>query len=146
MGGHRDYKVSIRLTEDEMEEIKEFISRNPRFRKISELFRYAVMDYITRVYSGVEEIGEEYREGIHLKISLSPRMEKYIENFVDYGIFRSKQDAIRKIVLYIESKANRIVADFLKEEFETNYSILKKFERELRELEEEMKYYGGDRR
>ena len=146
MGGHRDYKVSIRLTEDEMEEIREFISRNPRFRKISELFRYAVMDYITRVYSGIEEVGEEEREGILIKISLSPRMEKHIANFIDYGIFRNKQDAIRRLILYIEANAPEIVAEFLKKEFKSNYSVLREFEREFRELEEELRYYGGDRK
>lgn len=138
---NREHRISLRLTPEEVEEIKEFLTRNPKFKNISELFRHAVTEYISRVNSCGENVDSE--DNLIINFSLSPALERVIDNFVDFGVFRSRWDAREKIVNYIELKIPSLVRDFLVEEFKANYMILSKFEEELVKLERELGLGGG---
>ena len=97
-------KLTLRISQEEIDEIDEFLRLNERFPSRSEFIRHSVMDYISRTRVMIDSPSRQ-------TIELSENFEKLIESAVSNGLFKSKNDAITEILerAFIEGIVNAIL-------------------------------------
>ncbi len=88
---NKDTKLTLRISEDDLSEIDEFLDTNPRFGSRSEFIRHSVLDYISRTRIGVIDSGE-------MGIKLSKNMDKMISMVVQKGFFKTKDEVIEELL------------------------------------------------
>ncbi len=84
-------KVSLRLSDERLEEIDSFIARH-EFKNRSEFLREAALDYIER-YSGPKT-----KEDIPERIRLPKKLKNNILYLIHVGHYNDWQDAIHELV------------------------------------------------
>ena len=88
---NKDTKLAIRISEEDLKEIDEFLSTNPRFGSRSEFIRHSVLDYISRTRIGIVDPGET-------GIRLSKNMDAIISTLVQRGFFKTKDEVIEVLL------------------------------------------------
>ncbi len=88
---NKDTKLTLRISEDDLSEIDEFLNTKPRFGSRSEFIRHSVLDYITRTRIGVLDSSET-------GIKLSKNMDKMISMVVQKGFFKTKDEVIEELL------------------------------------------------
>lgn len=88
---NKDTKLTLRISEEDLSEIDEFLNTNPRFGNRSEFIRHSVLDYISRTRIGVIDSGE-------MGIKLSKNMDKMISMVVQKGFFKTKDEVIEELL------------------------------------------------
>ena len=88
---NKDTKLAIRISEEDLKEIDEFLNTNPRFGSRSEFIRHSVLDYISRTRIGIVDPGET-------GIRLSKNMDAIISTLVQRGFFKTKDEVIEVLL------------------------------------------------
>ncbi len=88
---NKDTKLTLRISEEDLSEIDEFLDTNPRFGSRSEFIRHSVLDYISRTRIGIIDSGE-------MGIKLSKNMDKMISMVVQKGFFKTKDEVIEELL------------------------------------------------
>lgn len=88
---NKDTKLTLRISEEDLSEIDEFLNTNPRFGSRSEFIRHSVLDYISRTRIGVIDSSET-------GIKLSKNMDRIISSVVQKGFFKTKDEVIEELL------------------------------------------------
>ncbi len=89
-------RLTIRLSDVELDEIDDFIARHPEYRSRSEFIRRAVMEYMKMSDRGLlRESG--------LKVEMEDRILDILEDYVDYKYFRDLSDLITYVLRILVS-------------------------------------------
>lgn len=88
---NKDTKLTLRISEDDLSEIDEFLNTNPRFGSRSEFIRHSVLDYISRTRIGIVDSSET-------GIKLSKNLDKMISMVVQKGFFKTKDEVIEELL------------------------------------------------
>lgn len=83
-------KLTIRISNDELEEIDSFLSYNSNYASRSEFIRMAVLEYIS-----IKRIGIITKNN---SIHPDPLIEKAISKMVSAGFYKSIDDAYEEII------------------------------------------------
>jgi len=89
-------RLTIRLSDVELDEIDDFIARHPDYRNRSEFIRRALMDYIKMADRGLlKESG--------MKVEMEDRILDILEDYVDYKYFKDMSDLITYVLRVLVS-------------------------------------------
>ncbi len=88
---NKDTKLTLRISEEDLAEIDEFLNTNPRFGSRSEFIRHSVLDYISKTRIGFADQGET-------GIRLSKNMDRIISSVVQKGFFKTKDEVIEELL------------------------------------------------
>ncbi len=100
-----DTRISLRVTDMELEEIDDFLARHPEFQNRSQLIRTALMEYMKLVERGM------YRD-TGIKIEMKDRLTTMLEEYVDYRYFHSLEELVNFVWKTIVREG--VLADILK--------------------------------
>lgn len=115
-------KITLRISRDNLDEIDEFLGRNPRYGSRSEFLRNLAIDFIAK--TRVQMIQSD--ETVCVKLPSS--IDGWINQAVNMGIFNSTSEAVGIILndLDASGKLLEIIANRFKLE-EQKREILKKY-------------------
>ena len=89
-------RLTIRLSDVELDELDDFLARHPEFRNRSELVRNALMYFIKMSDRGMfKESG--------VKVEMEDRILSVLEEYVDYRYFRDMGDLITYVLRVLVS-------------------------------------------
>ena len=89
-------RLTIRLSDVELDEIDDFIARHPEYRNRSEFIRRALMEYIKMADRGLlKDRG--------MKVEIEDRILDILEEYVDYKYFRDMSDLITYVLRVLVS-------------------------------------------
>ncbi len=98
-------RLTIRLSDVEIDEIDDFLARHPEYRNRSEFIRTALMSYIKMADRGLlNEKG--------MKVEMEDRILQVLEDYVDYKYFKDMGDLITYVLRILVS--NGELANILK--------------------------------
>ena len=83
-------KLTIRISDDELEEIDSFLSYNSNFSSRSEFIRMAVLEYIS-----IKRVGIITKNN---SIHPDPLVEKAVSKMVSAGFYKSIDEAYEQII------------------------------------------------
>ncbi len=89
-------RVTIRLSDVELDEIDDFLARHPEYRNRSEFVRNAVMSFIK-----LSDRGMFKDSGV--KLEIEDRILSILEDYVDYKYFRDMGDLITYVLRILVS-------------------------------------------
>lgn len=112
----RDTKITLRISEDDLNEIDSFLDRNPRFGSRSEFIRHAAVEYMSQLRIGILDTSN-----INLKIDKV--LLKTLQSAKDKGFFYSIEDAIVDIAN--QAMINGLVTRIIKDKVEQYKNIQK---------------------
>ena len=118
----KDTKLTLRISEDDLAEIDEFLEVNPKFASRSEFIRHSAMDYIARSRVGVVE---EQNSGV----KLSSNLDNIISSVIERGFFKTRDEVIEELLkTAIDSGVLRRVIEQRIKSYNSIMNDLKKFE------------------
>ncbi|MEM0140070.1 MAG: ribbon-helix-helix domain-containing protein [Ferroplasma sp.] len=85
----KNEKLTIRISDDELQEIDSFLSTNNSFTNRSEFIRMAVLEYIS-----FKRVGIINKNGMKME----PAIEKAVSKIVAAGYFKSVESAYTEII------------------------------------------------
>ncbi len=88
---NKDTKLTLRISEEDLSEIDEFLNTNSRFGSRSEFIRHSVLDYISKTRIGFVDQSET-------GIRLSKNMDRIISSVVQKGFFKTKDEVIEELL------------------------------------------------
>ncbi len=89
-------RLTIRLSDVELDEIDDFLARHPEYRNRSEFIRNALMSYIKMADRGLlKDSG--------LKVEMEDRILSVLEDYVDYKYFKDMGDLITYVLRILVS-------------------------------------------
>ena len=97
-------KLTIRISDDELEEIDSFLSYNSNFSSRSEFIRMAVLEYIS-----IKRVGIITKNN---SIHPDPLIEKAVSKMVSAGYYKSIDEAYEQIIR--EAWRNNLISAMLK--------------------------------
>ncbi len=97
-------KLTIRISDDELEEIDSFLSYNSNYSSRSEFIRMAVLEYIS-----IKRVGIITKNN---SIHPDPLIEKAVSKMVSAGFYKSLDGAYEEIIR--EAWRNNIISAMLK--------------------------------
>lgn len=119
---NKDTKLTLRISEEDLSEIDEFLNTNPRFGSRSEFIRHSVLDYIAKTRIGFVDQSET-------GIKLSKNMDRMISSVVQKGFFKTKDEVIEELLenAVKTGELHRIIEDKMNS-YASIMSSLEKFE------------------
>jgi len=118
----KDTKLTLRISEEDLAEIDEFLNVNPRFGSRSEFIRHSAMDYIAKSRIGIVE---EQSSGVRL----SRNLDNIIVSVVEKGFFKTRDEVIEELLkTAIDSGVLRKVIEQRIKSYNSIMNDLKKFE------------------
>ena len=119
---NKDTKLTLRISEEDLSEIDEFLNTNPRFGSRSEFIRHSALDYISKTRVGFADQGET-------GIKLSKNMDRIISSVVQKGFFKTKDEVIEELLenAVKTGELHKIIKDKM-DSFASIMSDLEKFE------------------
>ena len=117
---NKDTKLTIRISDEDLKEIDEFLESNPRFGSRSEFIRHSVLDYISRTRIGLIDQSET-------GIRLSKIMESVISRTVQKGFFKTREEVIE--ALLERAMKNNALHEILSEKSKSLTSVLEDLEK-----------------
>lgn len=102
----RDTKITLRISEDDLQEIDGFLEKNPRFGSRSEFIRHAAVEFMNQLRVGILD-----KSDMNLKVDKV--LLRTLETARDKGFFYSVDDAIVTIAnqAMISGLVSRIIKD-----------------------------------
>ncbi len=85
-----DTRITLRITDVELDEIDDFLARHPEYHNRSQLIRQAVMEYIRDVERG--EKGPGRTRGV--RVEMQDRLLTVLEEYVEFRYFRSMDELL----------------------------------------------------
>ena len=89
-------RVTIRLSDVELDEMDDFLARHPEFRNRSDFIRTALMEYMRMSDRGMLKEGG-------LKVEMEDRILRVLEDYVDFKYFRDMGDLITYVLRVLVS-------------------------------------------
>ena len=86
----KNEKLTLRISDEELKEIDNFLSTNVNFTNRSEFIRFATMEYITNQRIGIITKSNSIRT--------EPIIEKVLSKTVNSGYFKSLESAYEEII------------------------------------------------
>lgn len=117
---NKDTKLTIRIADEDLREIDEFLASNQRFGSRSEFIRHSVLDYISRTRVGIIEQSEP-------GLKLSKNMDTIITAAVQKGFFKTKEEVI-EMLLERAMKSNAL-HEILSEKLQSYSSVVEDLEK-----------------
>ncbi len=118
----KDTKLTLRISEEDLAEIDEFLEVNPRFGSRSEFIRHSAMDYIARSRVGIVE---EQNSGV----KLSKNLDIILGSVIEKGFFKTRDEVIEELLkTAIDSGVLRRVIEQRIKSYNSIMNDLKKFE------------------
>ena len=117
---NKDTKLTIRISDEDIREIDDFLSTNPRFGSRSEFIRHSVLDYISRTRIGLVD-----QDGTELK--LSKNLDTIITNAVQRGFFKSREEVVE--ALLERAMKSNFLHDILSEKMDSYSSVIDDLEK-----------------
>lgn len=118
----KDTKLTLRISEEDLAEIDEFLEVNPRFGSRSEFIRHSAMDYIARSRVGLVE---EQNSGV----KLSKNLDIILGSVIEKGFFKTRDEVIEELLkTAIDSGVLRRVIEQRIKSYNSIMNDLKKFE------------------
>lgn len=124
-----DTKISLRISQVELDNIDDFLARHPEFKTRSDLIRYATMKHLEQLEKG-QQIDEEI-----VNLKLNKRIKAIFSDLVEQHIFVDMDEAIN---FFLE---RAIQTNKISEEL----SSLMQGYASLNKLIDNFKNYEGDR-
>ncbi|MCL4345625.1 MAG: hypothetical protein M1496_04610 [Candidatus Thermoplasmatota archaeon] len=90
----KDIKITLRISEDDLDEIDTFLENNPRQGSRSEFLRNCALNYISNKSS-------RKGGGNSNSVILSRKQQELIERMVDLGYYSGEEEAIKSIIEYV---------------------------------------------
>ncbi|MDS0256564.1 ribbon-helix-helix domain-containing protein [Thermoplasmatales archaeon AK] len=87
----KDTKLTIRISEEDLKEIDEFLTFNSKFGSRSEFIRHSVLDYIAKSRVSLERDDND-------PLPVERNLDEIITDAVNQGLFKSKSEAIGEIL------------------------------------------------
>ncbi len=115
----KDIKITLRISEDDLDQVDGFLEENMAFGSRSEFLRNCALDVIKRK-------GSVMRGDVGSGLPLSKRQEEYIEKMVKMGYYQSQEDAIKSIIEYVFDSG------FIKKIFEEKIEKYQQIEKAMR--------------
>ncbi|MHB1622637.1 MAG: ribbon-helix-helix domain-containing protein [Cuniculiplasma sp.] len=118
----KDIKITLRISEDDLDMIDSFLEENMSYGSRSEFLRNCALDFIQakKAFKGWESGNG---------VSLSKKQEEYIERMIRMGYYPSKEDAIKSILEYVFDSG------FIKKIFEEKIEKYQEIEKSMRSNE-----------
>ncbi len=119
-------KLTIRISEDDLLLIDEFLERHPMYGSRSEFIRKVIFNFIDRSESSTT--GEA-----PANLRISPSMEDSIVKAVERGLFVDSSDALNSIL--IEAEKQKILLKLIQEKYQdkkTAEDIFSDYDRNVR--------------
>jgi len=91
---NKDVKLTLRISEEDINEIDNFLNAYPEFGSRSEFIRHAVMSYISS--KRVSVVRDQSQTSSDL--DLDENTENIIKTVIEKGFFKSEKDLISAIV------------------------------------------------
>ena len=88
----KDIKITLRISEDDLDQIDSFLEENPKFGNRSEFLRNCALESISRT---LNVRGEGQGD-----LKLTERESIIIEKMIKMGYYYNREDAVRSIVDY----------------------------------------------
>ncbi len=86
-----DTRISLRITDVELDEMDDFLARHPEYQNRSQLIRTAVMEYMKMVDRGVLK-----NQGV--RVDIRDRLLMVLEDYVEYRYFSSVEEIINYVM------------------------------------------------
>ncbi len=86
-----DTRISLRITDVELDEMDDFLARHPEYQNRSQLLRTAVMEFMKMV-----DRGEYKNTGV--RVEMQDRLLMILEDYVDYRYFSSVEEIINYVM------------------------------------------------
>lgn len=90
----KDIKITLRISEDDLDQIDSFLEENMSFGSRSEFLRNCALEFIQTKGIGLK--GEKNAGTL-----ISRRQEEYVERMIKMGYYASTEDAIKSILEYV---------------------------------------------
>ncbi len=90
----KDIKITLRISEDDLDEIDAFLENNPRYGSRSEFLRNCALNYISNKNSRKGGVNSN-------SVILSRKQQELIERMVDMGYYSGEEEAIKSIIEYV---------------------------------------------
>ncbi|MEM0158346.1 MAG: ribbon-helix-helix domain-containing protein [Thermoplasmataceae archaeon] len=87
----KDTKLTLRISEEDLKEIDEFLTFNSKFGSRSEFIRHSALDYIARSRVSLQRDEND-------PLPVERNLEEIINEAVSQGLFKSKSEAISEIL------------------------------------------------
>ncbi len=119
-------KLTIRIAEDDLLYIDEFLERQPQFGSRSEFIRKVVFDFIENSDKLSTTLTAD-------NVKLSPSMEDTITKAVERGLFVDHMDAVNTLIR--EAEKRRLLLDLIQERSDNKKAeedIFSDFDRNVR--------------
>lgn len=115
-------KITLRISRENLDEIDEFLDRNPRYGSRSEFLRNLAIDFISKTRVQMVQSSET------VCVKLPSSIDDWINQAVNMGIFNSSSEAVGIILndLDASGKLLEIISNRFKLE-EQKREILKKY-------------------
>ena len=117
---NKDTKLTIRIADEDLREIDEFLASNQRFGSRSEFIRHSVLDYISRTRVGIIDQSEP-------GLKLSKNMDTIITSAVQKGFFKTKEEVIE--MLLERAMKNNALHEILSEKLQSYSSVVEDLEK-----------------
>ncbi|GEM_PF-3106500 len=103
-----DNRITLRMSDVELDEIDDFLARHPEYNNRSQLIRHAVMDYIKRV-----ERGEYRQKGV--RVEMEDRLLTILEEYVEFRYFKSLDDLLSFVLrtIAMDGTLSRILRGYV---------------------------------
>ncbi len=86
-----DTRISLRITDVELDEMDDFLARHPEYQNRSQLIRTAVMEYMKMVDRGALK-----NQGV--RVDIRDRLLMVLEDYVEYRYFSSVEEIINYVM------------------------------------------------
>ncbi len=118
----KDIKITLRISEEDLDLIDSFLEENMAFGSRSEFLRNCALDFIQakKSFKGVD-LGNG--------ISLSKKQEEYLDRMIKMGYYPSKEDSIKSILEYVFDSG------FIKKIFEEKIEKYQEIEKSMKSNE-----------
>jgi len=123
----KDIKITLRISEDDLDEIDSFLESNPRYGSRSEFLRNCALNYISN--KSVRNKGSNSDS-----VAISRKQRELIEKMVDLGYYSSEEEAIKSIIEYVFD--NGMIKTIFEDRINKYGQIEKSLFRNLRDEEE----------
>jgi Arc/MetJ-type ribon-helix-helix transcriptional regulator len=100
----KDTKLTIRISENDLEEIDEFLQKNTRFGSRSEFIRHASIDFISKSRA-------QFIEPSETNVNVNRKLLEILNLAVEKGYFSSISAALGEIINY--STENGIISELI---------------------------------
>ncbi len=123
----KDIKITLRISEDDLDEIDSFLESNPRYGSRSEFLRNCALNYISNKSGRNKGSNSD-------SVAISRKQRELIEKMVDLGYYSSEEEAIKSIIEYVFD--NGMIKTIFEDRINKYGQIEKSLFRNLRDEEE----------